>query len=56
LLNDGVPDTWSTTSSPDLTTLVSKHSEPVWDTWIILLAALGFYVAELVWRRQARLL
>ena len=56
LLNDGVPVTWSTTSSADLTTLVSKHSEPVWDTWIILLLALGFYVSELVWRRQAKLL
>jgi hypothetical protein len=56
LLDDGVPDNWSSASAPDLTTLVSKRSEPLWDNWIILFAGLGFYVTELLWRRHAKLL
>jgi uncharacterized membrane protein len=56
LLDDGVPDTWSPDHAANQTTLVSKHSRPLWDRWAILLAGLGFYVTELVWRRRAKLL
>jgi uncharacterized membrane protein len=56
LLNDGTPDGWAAAGSPNLTTLVSKRSEPLWDRWPILVLALGFYAAELVWRRRAKLL
>lgn len=56
LLNDGAPDTWAAAGSPNLTTLVSKRSQPLWDRWAILALALGFYVAELIWRRRAKLL
>ena len=56
LLDDGPPDDWSTAGASKVTTLVSKRSEPLWDSWIILLMGLGFYVAELIWRRCAKLL
>jgi len=56
LLNDGVPDTWSTASEPNSTTLVSEHSQPLWNNWAVLLVGLGFYVTELLWRRRAKLL
>jgi hypothetical protein len=55
LLNDGVPDNWSAAGSPSLTTLVSRHSQPLWNNWVVLLG-LGFYVTELLWRRRAKLL
>jgi len=57
LLNDGAPENWTTTHPhEDLTTLVSKHSRPLWNNWLILLIGLGFYATELIWRRQAKLL
>jgi hypothetical protein len=56
LLNDGAPDGWAAAGTPNLTTLVSKRSQPLWDRWAILALALGFYVAELIWRRRAKLL
>jgi hypothetical protein len=56
LLNDGVPDNWSVTHASNLTALVSAHSEPLWDSWIILLPALAFYLTEMIWRRRAKLL
>ena len=56
LLNDGVPENWSASHTADLTSLISKHSEALWNTWWVLLAGLGFYVTELVWRRFAKLL
>jgi len=56
LLDDGAPDDWSAAPSGSLTTLVSKRSQPLWDSWILLLMGLGFYVTELIWRRRAKLL
>ena len=56
LLNDGVPASWSAPDTSSQTTLLSKHSQPLWNNWVILLLALGFYVTELLWRRQAKLL
>jgi len=56
LLNDGTPDNWAQAGAPNLTTLVSKRSQPLWDRWAILALALGFYAAELIWRRRAKLL
>ncbi|MCE0521992.1 MAG: hypothetical protein LV480_03680 [Methylacidiphilales bacterium] len=56
LLNDGVPDNWSASNAPDLTTLVSRHSQPLWNNWVVLLIGLGFYATELIWRRSAKLL
>ncbi len=56
LLNDGTPDNWSISKSSNITALVSKHSEPLWNNWAILLIGLGFYTTELVWRRRAKLL
>ncbi len=56
LLDDGVPDAWSATPAANLTTIVSKRSQPLWDSWIILLIGLGLYVTELVWRRRLKLL
>ncbi len=56
LLNDGIPEDWSVAKTPNLTTLVSKHSQPLWNNWVILLIGLGFYVTELLWRRKAKLL
>ena len=56
LLNDGVPDTWSSSNAPTQTALVSKHSQPLWNNWVVLLIGLGFYVTELLWRRSAKLL
>jgi uncharacterized membrane protein len=56
LLNDGTPDTWLTASTPQLASLVSKHSEALWNNWPVLLLGLGLYVTELVWRRFAKLL
>ena len=57
LLDDGPPDEWSAAplagQSP---TLLSKRSQPLWDSWLLLLPGLGFYVIELIWRRRARLL
>ncbi len=56
LLDDGKPDNWSSDHTADSTTLLSKRSQPLWDNWIVLLIGLGFYVAELIWRRRAKLL
>jgi uncharacterized membrane protein len=56
LLDDGAPDNWSSTSGPKLTTLLSKRTQPLWDSWFVLLIGLGFYVTELIWRRRAKLL
>ena len=56
LLDDGVPDNWSASTTANLTTLISKRSEPLWDTWIVLLIGLGFYATELIWRRRLKLL
>jgi hypothetical protein len=56
LLNDGTPTNWSAPNTPNATTLVSKRSEPLWDTWIVLLICLGCYVTELIWRRCVKLL
>jgi hypothetical protein len=56
LLNDGVPENWSESEGPGQMTQVSKHSQPLWNNWIVLLVGLGFYVTELVWRRRAKLL
>jgi uncharacterized membrane protein len=56
LLNDGAPDSWSAAKTPNPSTLVSKHSQPLWNNWAVLLLGLGFYTVELLWRRQAKLL
>jgi len=56
LLNDGVPENWSVSNTPNPATLVSKHSQPLWDNWIVLLIGLGFYATELIWRRCVKLL
>lgn len=56
LLDDGVPGGWSQARAPAISTIVSKHTEPLWDNWILLLIGLGFYVTELIWRRTAKLL
>jgi len=56
LLDDGAPDNWSASGASKLTTLVSKRSEPLWDSWFVLLIGLGCYVTELIWRRFAKLL
>ncbi len=56
LLNDGTPAKWSASNAPTVTTLVSKRSEPLWDTWLVLSICLGLYVTELLWRRHAKLL
>ena len=56
LLDDGAPDNWSAPVVPNLTTLVSKRTQPLWDRWCVLLLGLGFYVTELIWRRRAKLL
>jgi len=56
LLDDGTPGSWSQSHSPNVSTVVSKHSEPLWDNWLLLLLGLGFYITELIWRRFAKLL
>ena len=56
MLNDGTPDRWSGHAAPAEATLISEHSRPLWDTWMVLLLALSFYAVELVWRRRAKLL
>ena len=56
LLNDGVPESWTPSNASNLTTLVSQHSQPLWNNWPILFIALGFYTTELIWRRRAKLL
>ena len=56
MLNDGTPDAWSSRSAAPQLTVISEHTQPLWNTWAVLLVALAFYAAELVWRRRARLL
>ncbi len=56
VLDDGMPDQWTASHGPNLTTLVSKRTEPLWDVWPVLLIGLGFYVTELIWRRRLKLL
>jgi hypothetical protein len=56
LLDDGAPDNWSVSGGQKLTALVSKRSQPAWDSWAVLLLGLGFYITELLWRRRAKLL
>ena len=56
VLDNGAPGDWSPSGAPQPATLVSKRSQPLWDHWAVLLAGLGFYVTELVWRRRAKLL
>jgi len=56
LLNEGAPDDWSSSRTHDQAALVSKHSRPLWNNWLVLLIGLGLYVTELLWRRQAKLL
>jgi uncharacterized membrane protein len=56
ILNDGPPVSWSAGATQNPPPLVSKHSQPLWNNWAVLLAGLCFYVTELVWRRGARLL
>jgi uncharacterized membrane protein len=56
LLNDGVPEDWAAARTHSASTLLSKHSHPLWNNWAVLLMGLGFYVTELIWRRRAKLL
>ena len=56
LLDDGAPDDWSAAPAGQQPTLLSKQSQPLWDSWLLLLPGLGFYVTELIWRRRVRLL
>jgi hypothetical protein len=56
MLSEGVPGSWSVPSTASPAALRQERVQPLWNNWPLLLLCLGFYTAELVWRRKAKLL